>query len=170
MRDSSVSSAIPSSEITMCSSAMRIDHRCMPGRKQSSAGESADSAASISRRLRSFDHFLRTLFKIKKIRPARQNLWSWPAHLPPYVSSDAQIESSAPQRPDFRHLTPIGLFRQTALAFGWREPWNAQSARLKIAKRPSSAFDAAQSLSCSAPSAASDCQGRRFSLMSAASG
>ena len=76
MRDSSVSSAIPSSKITMCSSAMRIDHRCGSGRKQSSAGESADSAASILRRLCSFDYFLRTLYKIKKIRPARQNLWS----------------------------------------------------------------------------------------------
>jgi hypothetical protein len=41
---------------------------------------------------------------------------------------------------------------------------------LKSAKRPSFAFDEAQSLSCSARSAASDCQARRFSLMSAASG
>lgn len=52
MRNSSDSSAISSSEITMCSSVMRIDHRYGPGRKQSSAGESADSAASISRLLK----------------------------------------------------------------------------------------------------------------------
>jgi len=120
MRNSSVSSAIPFSEITMCSSLMRIDHRCGHGRKQSFAGEIADSAASISRRLRAFDYFPRTLYKIKKIQPARQNLWSWPAHLSPYVSSDAQLESSAPQRLDFRHLTPIGLFRQTADECGFR--------------------------------------------------
>jgi hypothetical protein len=41
------------------------------------------------------DYFIRTLYKSRKFGLVRQNPSSWPPRFPLYVSSGAQIESSA---------------------------------------------------------------------------